>query len=383
MIYLFHKNASSKRSIVGQALLAAALMFPLSNAMAAPSTQLCPLTSAKAAWTTQWPAPTNTWNKAALQSTGLEYPIDDGPVGYSNAVKVQIDPSTVFDSYSPYTWTEPRFDLPTGSPLNSKPYGTMQVNISGEISFTFAHPLDQNSGIIFTDVDMPSEVVNLQFLDDAGNVLDPSSWAVSSLTSNPDGLSSTTITKTNSRITLVGQKVQNQAAFMITPAPGSLVKKMILTRSTLGSDGSAFGLIFAQWGCGPVAINDSGSGIIGTPVKVATLGNDTTDRATLDPASVQINDPAATNNGKTLVVAGQGTWTVNSDGSITFTPQAGYTGNPTPIPYTVADLSGLRSPPALVTVTYALPTAVPSTTTWGLVLLSLGMMLAMVKRRRT
>jgi CshA-type fibril repeat protein len=40
----------------------------------------------------------------------------------------------------------------------------------------------------------------------------------------------------------------------------------------------------------------------------------------------------APGDGKELVVSGEGTWTVDPvTGAITFTPETGFTGNPTPI----------------------------------------------------
>ena len=57
--------------------------------------------------------------------------------------------------------------------------------------------------------------------------------------------------------------------------------------------------------------------------------------------------------GDSLVVAGEGTWSVNTTtGVITFTPEAGFTGDPTPISYTVDDNDGNTSNEATVTVTY-------------------------------
>lgn len=103
----------------------------------------------------------------------------------------------------------------------------------------------------------------------------------------------------------------------------------------------------------PVAGNDSRAGLaIGAPVTVNVLANDTADvNRTLDPASVTIGGSGGP--GQPLVVPGQGTWTVNAaTGAITFTPQTGFTGDPSPITYTVADDLGTVSNPANVTLDY-------------------------------
>ncbi|MFW2084068.1 Ig-like domain-containing protein, partial [Acinetobacter guillouiae] len=68
------------------------------------------------------------------------------------------------------------------------------------------------------------------------------------------------------------------------------------------------------------------------------------------PTSVQ---SVGSTDGKTLVVNGEGTWTVDPfTGNITFTPEASFKGDPTPISYTVKDCTGLVSNPATVTIDY-------------------------------
>jgi len=113
-----------------------------------------------------------------------------------------------------------------------------------------------------------------------------------------------------------------------------------------------------QIGIPPVAVNDEKlNNPVGSTVTVSALGNDSaTSSKTLDSASVQIVDTA--NPGDPLEVPGEGTWTVNTTtGEITFTPETGFTGDPTPISYTVKDSAGLVSNQATVTITYGSPTA--------------------------
>jgi LruC domain-containing protein len=108
----------------------------------------------------------------------------------------------------------------------------------------------------------------------------------------------------------------------------------------------------------PTAADDSDSGMPGNAVEVDVLDNDTPGDAPIDPTTVQI---AGTNNaGSSLVVPGEGTWSVNgTTGAITFTPLAGLVGSPTPIEYFVLDDDGYASNLATVTVTYPVgPTAV-------------------------
>ena len=103
----------------------------------------------------------------------------------------------------------------------------------------------------------------------------------------------------------------------------------------------------------PVATTDSSpTSTPGAPVTVNVVGNDS---GSPDPSTLRVLDPSGT--GVTdLVVPGQGEWTVDTaHGAVTFTPAAGFTGNPTPVTYTVSDARG-ESASAQVVVTY-LPTA--------------------------
>ncbi|MEL0653394.1 hypothetical protein V6246_18415, partial [Algibacter sp. TI.3.09] len=54
----------------------------------------------------------------------------------------------------------------------------------------------------------------------------------------------------------------------------------------------------------------------------------------------------------TLVVPNEGTWSVDTSGVLTFTPEVGFTTDPTAITYTVEDAEGNTSNAANITVTY-------------------------------
>ncbi|RUQ98267.1 hypothetical protein ELQ94_14780 [Labedella endophytica] len=99
----------------------------------------------------------------------------------------------------------------------------------------------------------------------------------------------------------------------------------------------------------PVANDDEDlDNVLGAPVTVGVIGNDTGD---LDPTTVRIVDGDSTVT--ELEVPGEGTWTVDPEtGAITFTPEDGFSGNPTPITYEVSDDRG-NTATAEVTVAYA------------------------------
>ncbi len=108
----------------------------------------------------------------------------------------------------------------------------------------------------------------------------------------------------------------------------------------------------------PVASNDSATFTPGTPTTVDVVANDTTGD-TVVAATVVFTSGSATNSGKTLVVAGEGTWSINATtGAITFTPLAGFVANPTAVMYKVADAQG-NFATASVTLTKVDDTPVP------------------------
>lgn len=103
----------------------------------------------------------------------------------------------------------------------------------------------------------------------------------------------------------------------------------------------------------PIATDDTVSSDITAPVVIPVLTNDTTG-GLADPTTVSIVNGVDTDSNGTLdqlVVANQGTWSVNATtGDITFTPTPTFTGNPTQISYTVANEAGEVSNAAIVTI---------------------------------
>jgi VCBS repeat-containing protein/CshA-type fibril repeat protein len=169
-----------------------------------------------------------------------------------------------------------------------------------------------------------------------------------SLRLNANGSYTYTLDNTNATVNGLntGQILTETFSYTITDADGD-TSTTTLTITINGKNDA------------PVAVNDTRIGVSGQPVIINVLSNDSDPENDINPATVKIVGTA--NAGDSLVVAGQGTWSVNpSTGAITFTPIAGFTADPTPISYTVQDKTGLTSNPATVTVDYpqTAPTAV-------------------------
>ena len=144
-------------------------------------------------------------------------------------------------------------------------------------------------------------------------------------------------------------------AITFTPEPGFAGDPTPVTYQVADDQGnlSNEATVTVGYTTAPVAVDDiSSDNPIGTSVTLDVLANDSAAPGrTLDPTSVQITGTAAP--GESLTVPGEGVWSVNpATGAITFTPEAGFSGDPTPVTYRVADDQGNVSNPATVTVEY-------------------------------
>src|SRR5690606_9041248 len=101
---------------------------------------------------------------------------------------------------------------------------------------------------------------------------------------------------------------------------------------------------------GPVAKNDAVSTNQGIPVTINVVGNDEMGSKPIVAGTVRLVEPGTGNAVTTVTIEGEGTYTVGTDGTVLFTPEAEYVGNST-ITYTVKDENGLESNAATITVT--------------------------------
>jgi CshA-type fibril repeat protein len=186
------------------------------------------------------------------------------------------------------------------------------------------------------------------------------------------------------------------ATFVANVATGSLVLFADSTDPAYQSAVGADAIRVTRVRCvhPPVTTNDSQNGVApGSQVTIDVLNNDNDNENDIDPSTVSIVTAGATDSDgdgdmDTLVVPGEGTWSVNNTtGAITFTPVSGFAGSPTPIQYTVEDTTGLLSNVSTVTITVVVVhqvTPVPTLSSLGLFLLMLLMLgvIALVFRLR-
>jgi hypothetical protein len=140
------------------------------------------------------------------------------------------------------------------------------------------------------------------------------------------------------------------ATMSSTPPDAGLIQTIpletVTVHSSRGGSATAPVSIFSSV-VAPVAVNDSATTNAGAPVTITVLANDSA-AGTINPATVAIS--AQSVNG--FAVA-------SLDGTVTFTPAAGFSGAATTFAYTVKDGFGQVSNPATVTVTVNAPPPSP------------------------
>ncbi len=100
----------------------------------------------------------------------------------------------------------------------------------------------------------------------------------------------------------------------------------------------------------PQALPNTQSTMAGQAVLVRLLANDSpSSGAMLDPSSLRLRDPRTGRYSDTVTIPGQGTFRVNPDGTVTFTPQPGFTGTTPAIGYRVTDSLG-RTATSTITI---------------------------------
>jgi LPXTG-motif cell wall-anchored protein len=118
----------------------------------------------------------------------------------------------------------------------------------------------------------------------------------------------------------------------------------------------------------PTATDDASTTPYGTPVTFDIVGNDVAgdtavplvvDSAVFEASGIPDGlDAEIRDAGTTLEIAGQGTFTLNDDGTVTFTPADGFSGATTPVRYTISDANGSTATAALVVTVQPGPTLV-------------------------
>lgn len=117
----------------------------------------------------------------------------------------------------------------------------------------------------------------------------------------------------------------------------------------MGLTSSAQGKVTVNVNAAPVAVNDSPGTLEDNPVTFSVTANDTDSDGSINTATVDL-DPATAGIQNTFNSPSKGTWSVDINGNVTFTPVLNFNGNAT-ITYTVMDNGGAVSNAATISLT--------------------------------
>jgi len=160
---------------------------------------------------------------------------------------------------------------------------------------------------------------------------------------SPPNCNATSVTTTD------GTWALNQITGVVTYQPASGVsagtKVAIRYQVTDAAGQSASALLTPVIPPAPIAKPDTSSGQQGIAQIISLTGNDVTGSASspLDVSTVKFcagNQVSPNCTATSLTVTGQGTYTIDSFGIVTFIPVSGFTGTATPISYQVSDTVG-------------------------------------------
>lgn len=140
------------------------------------------------------------------------------------------------------------------------------------------------------------------------------------------------------------------ASFDYTFSPTAPVGSVVSSTATDASGNTSE--FSADVSVGPIAQDDAGSATVDTPLTLRPLDNDTAGDAPIAPGSLRLIDPSSGAETTTVTVDG-GTFAVDPDGTVVFSPDAGYVGAVAPVQYIVSDTNGARSDSAEIAVTVA------------------------------
>ena len=229
------------------------------------------------------------------------------------------------------------------------PSGTVTVNDGANQAFSISPAGGYHVAGVLVDGSSVGAVTSYTFTNVTANHTIAASFEV-------DVAVTHTITATsgaNGSITPSGTVTVNDGAnqaFSISPAGGYHVAGVLVDGSSVGavtsytftnvtSDHTIAASFEVGTSTAPVAFNDKTDTLVGVPVMIDVVANDSDSDGTIDPTTVSITQ-----------VSGNGTTVEQGDGTVLYTPNSGYSGKDT-FKYTVQDDQGVLSNEATVTVT--------------------------------
>ena len=291
--------------------------------------------------------------------------VDSDPDGLLNAASIDLDPSTsgndkAFVVAGEGTWTEDGAGNVTFTPIAGFTLDPTPIvytisdndgNISNADTILVDYvPVAANDESL-NNTTNTAVTVDILDNDNTGDVIDITTIQIVGTTNPGDDLvvageGTWSINPTTGEITF-------------TPLAGFTANPTDITYTAEDHEGNQTSAIIniEYTPQPPVATYNESLANVAGPVAQEVIAEDDGDGVDSDPdgllnaASIDL-DPSTPGNDKAFVVAGEGTWTEDGAGNVTFTPIAGFTLDPTPIVYTISDNDGNISNADTILVDY-------------------------------
>ncbi len=261
--------------------------------------------------------------------------------------------------------------------MTAEGQGEWTVNSSGEVTFTpddtfFGDPTPVTYSVASSNGDRVEATITVTYVQTPAPAAEPAATDDESLnneegavvtlsvTSNDQNVDGSTVRLVDpdgglvTSMTADGQgewTVNSSGQVTFTPDVGFVGDPTPVTYSIASADGDRVEATVTVTYLHPAAplvepVDDQSlNNVAGESVTVSVTGNDTN----VDPTTVRVVDPVTGGLVTTLSVAGEGEWVVDAaTGEITFTPEDGFVGDPTPVTYNVANADGVRAAAELV-----------------------------------
>jgi len=235
---------------------------------------------------------------------------------------------------------------------------TIQVDIAPTITVPGSQTTNEDTGLIFNssqsnlisvaDVDGDNQTVTISV---ANGTLSLSGVIGLSFTTG-DGTADATMTFSGALAAI------NTAINGLTYNPtsnyngGPSILNIATNDGYGGTDNKTVSITVTAVNDVPVAVADSKTTTANTVVSLNVTTNDTDadGNNTINVTTVDL-DPSTSGRQTIFTVIGEGVYTVDNSGLVTFTPVANFSGNATPINYTVNDNSGATSNSTTISIT--------------------------------
>ena len=235
-----------------------------------------------------------------------------------------------------------------------------QTGLSSTATVTIDYAVQAPTAVADISVPSPSGAVTLNPLTGVGADTDPDgtidAMTVSLVT--PVGATSEVIDSngdvTSFAVPGEGTWSVNETTGAITFTPLSTFTNdpTVVSYNVEDNDGNVSNNVTVTIDYVAVAVDNTSTGNpIGSPAVFNIVSDDTNGDIVL-PGTIDLDPSSSGSQETTLTVVGEGVWSVDGSGILTFTPEVGFTTDPTPISYTVEDAQGNVSNAATITVTY-------------------------------